>query len=1214
MLTALFISPDVIFTKKEKRKIETYIQKYIKNDLDTTELYKWSAFKLSFYEFVVRDYKKSIKVINDFESKIPYEGLLDFSFPAMRFDSRIRIMHKGKFKEIKKKNSWQSKEYMIAIDSLRWESNHKTLLFDILKDIPTDLNFDTYFLILSILRHEKVNKDDLYSFIFRMIEANNINVVLYLLKVWNFNNDSIPDNLSLHGLVSYAISLHREKMASCILSVFPTNIQYDAKFKSTQLSQLLPLDNLKNLCIISSCKNDNSLGLGYSTGTLDAIKKIWGDFSNEYKFASNNVSAPLFLVRPREKQIADINIRIKNSTINNELSADIMTVLNQLYGQYLYLEVCEKCKLYERYITQNCLGLFYNIWGLSEARIGLYNEGLKHLRLAEKYSPKDITITQNIGYVLCEIGRYNDALDIYNSYIGSKDDDFETFYTFDQLGYIYSHINRDESIKFYKKATKFIDNESFLFIEKKIRHFLRYSRAVSFDKYMQRKYIEKAKLCVTNAPYGVDSISLGAIYVELGNYYNSISDYNQANHYYLLAFECMKKLTQEDKLIRDLKLNYSHNLIDNNSFIQAKDILYELKETITRVLGQEHIEYIATIRSLLKIAIELHDKNRATELFNELEVLSRLFPEESVLYENIEARMMWHNFSNNPKALIEDLKEILSLKELTPRIISTISSYLLVIDVDYSEFMPILKNLIKRIQELSIIQLVSTSSSDWHNIVNPLNVTRSNLINSTNNKVDLVAYGAEFSLFTKGLLFNTKKRIEQSLSFNEKSTIELIHQIKQKKDSVNIAFTKEDFVKIPSIIDEIGILERDLYNQYVNSEDILKKLNFEYRDICSSIGKDGLGIDFVRYSRNKIVKYAAYVYSQKLRFPLFIPICDENDIKRRIVGKNSNIDYSFYRNRQNKGDFHNLIWSKLIPYFADCHDIYFSGDGLLNQLAIELVCDENDTQICDKYRLHRVFHLADIKNTQDIGDHFMAIGVSDHNSPVENILEKDRGTWSDLLGVNKELEIISNKFKQFNSDCRTSYIMNDMAREQYVKSLDGEDITTLHIATHGFYKDKFTLEKAASDSLNFDYNISIRTLKTNKESLSGLILRQGNLSWKSSTIKDKEDDILTSDEIENLTFPKLKLTILSACETGLGNTNSEGVWGLQRAFRIAGTESLICSLCKIDDEWIAKFMDVFYEQVNKGRTIYDSFHEARLFLFKNKKKESKIWSSMILIE
>ncbi len=209
-----------------------------------------------------------------------------------------------------------------------------------------------------------------------------------------------------------------------------------------------------------------------------------------------------------------------------------------------------------------------------------------------------------------------------------------------------------------------------------------------------------------------------------------------------------------------------------------------------------------------------------------------------------------------------------------------------------------------------------------------------------------------------------------------------------------------------------------------------------------------------------------------------------------------------------------------------------------------------------------------------------------------------------------EMEQLKNRI----SPIQLTVLFNDDATEKNFKKLSSSDISALHISTHGIYRTNEAINIAASDSTNDDYHIAQRLLRGDRESLSGLILRQGNLYWKSANIPYEEDDILTAEEIENMSFPNLQLTVLSACDSGLGEIDSEGVWGLQRAFRIAGTKSLICSLTKVDDYWTAQFMDAFYEQAAKGNSIYDSFHTAQRWLYNELPDNPEIWSSFILIE
>ena len=91
--------------------------------------------------------------------------------------------------------------------------------------------------------------------------------------------------------------------------------------------------------------------------------------------------------------------------------------------------------------------------------------------------------------------------------------------------------------------------------------------------------------------------------------------------------------------------------------------------------------------------------------------------------------------------------------------------------------------------------------------------------------------------------------------------------------------------------------------------------------------------------------------------------------------------------------------------------------------------------------------------------------------------------------------------------------------------------------------------------------------------------------------------------------------VLSACETGLGEIQSEGVYGLQRAFKLAGAEFILMSLWQVEDEATGEFMAAFYLQFfTEGLEIRDAFWEAQRIMRDRYPNEPYKWAGFILVE
>ena len=131
---------------------------------------------------------------------------------------------------------------------------------------------------------------------------------------------------------------------------------------------------------------------------------------------------------------------------------------------------------------------------------------------------------------------------------------------------------------------------------------------------------------------------------------------------------------------------------------------------------------------------------------------------------------------------------------------------------------------------------------------------------------------------------------------------------------------------------------------------------------------------------------------------------------------------------------------------------------------------------------------------------------------------------------------------------------------------------------------------------------------------SGIVLAGANRVWVGKPpIENREDGIVTAFEISQLDLRTTDLVVLSACETALGDIQgTEGVFGLQRAFKLAGVKNMLLSLWKVPDEETAELMRTFYGYYLKGEMPREALKNAQRDM--RKKYSPYYWAAFVLIE
>ena len=189
--------------------------------------------------------------------------------------------------------------------------------------------------------------------------------------------------------------------------------------------------------------------------------------------------------------------------------------------------------------------------------------------------------------------------------------------------------------------------------------------------------------------------------------------------------------------------------------------------------------------------------------------------------------------------------------------------------------------------------------------------------------------------------------------------------------------------------------------------------------------------------------------------------------------------------------------------------------------------------------------------------------------------------FAPLAGASLEARAIGSLFP----DARV--LTGRMATEQALKQVDAPSI--LHIATHGFF-----LPASAAGG-----NPLLR---------SGLALAGAN-----GRSGGTDDGIFTALEASGLNLWGTRLVTLSACDTGLGEVRSaEGVFGLRRAFVLAGAETLVMSLWPVSDYVTRQTMTAFYGGLEKGLGRGEALRQAQLAILRQKGREHPFyWASFI---
>ena len=330
------------------------------------------------------------------------------------------------------------------------------------------------------------------------------------------------------------------------------------------------------------------------------------------------------------------------------------------------------------------------------------------------------------------------------------------------------------------------------------------------------------------------------------------------------------------------------------------------------------------------------------------------------------------------------------------------------------------------------------------------------------------------------------------------------------------------------------------------------------------------------------------------------------------------------RQRPLARELYRRIIAPINQHLDDVEHVYLAPDGALNLLPFGALIDERNRYWIENLEITYVtsgrdllrFDLSRSPSSKPMLLAAPAFDIAISNESDTSNSVRPRGFRGMLFG---ELPGTEAEGRAIADMLGVEAKMGSTATEDLVKSARSPRV--LHIATHGFFLGDQTpaepTQRGLSIALPLGEAGAFPFETVGVQSRENPLLRSG-LAFAGANAQESgvgEDGVLTALEMTGLDLSGTELVVLSACDTGVGAISvGEGVYGLRRALVIAGAESQLVSLWKVDDLATKDLMVGYYERLTMGEGRGEALRKTQLAMINDDKfKHPYYWASFISI-
>jgi CHAT domain-containing protein len=307
------------------------------------------------------------------------------------------------------------------------------------------------------------------------------------------------------------------------------------------------------------------------------------------------------------------------------------------------------------------------------------------------------------------------------------------------------------------------------------------------------------------------------------------------------------------------------------------------------------------------------------------------------------------------------------------------------------------------------------------------------------------------------------------------------------------------------------------------------------------------------------------------------------------------------------------IWDPVAPSLSDASHVLIVPDGALNMVSFAALPTAAHRYLGEQPRT--IHYLSTERDVIPIdrpatADGLLAVGGASFDTRAPHTKPSPVGTsvqrsgcgnlrsirFEELPGSRDEVADIARIWSHW-VPAEVTVLTGRSATETAVKkAIVGRQV--VHLATHGFFMgsdcDSAPVGTRGVGALSSPRTHMSAMSLENPLLLSGLALSGANNHISGTAAND--DGILTAEEVASLNLQATDWAVLSACDTGIGEVKAgEGVFGLRRAFQVAGARTVIMSLWSVDDQATRQWMRTLYQdRLEKRLSTADAVRDASL--------------------